>query len=126
MHDQPKAIVVVPTDAGMATEPARVIAKAMQVKNAVAIILAAGGLVLSPQLSGSVDTLIQAAILVAFAGYQVYTTFKQGEDTRMAVYSPTTMKNVLTEVADQTGAKVITAPPPPGNEKDGIKVAVVP
>lgn len=86
--------VTVPTDTDLATEPATVIAKAQAIKVAVVAVLSIVGITLSPELSDNIDTLIQSAVAVAFGVYALWSTWRQGQETRQAVYSPAAVKRV--------------------------------
>lgn len=89
-----RVLVTVPDDPALASEPAAVIARARQVKVAIVAVLAIAGITLSPELSANIDTLIQTAVAVAFGLYSVYAAWRQGRDTRNAVYSPVSASRI--------------------------------
>ena len=83
-------LVPVPSDEDMAAEPARLIANLTKLKNALVMIVAVAGVVIAPELSENLDTLIQSGVAVSYGIYAIYQAHRQGESTREAVYSPDT------------------------------------
>lgn len=128
---QPVSVVKVPVNDEMATEPARAIAKAQVFKNAVVVILAAMGYMLSPELNGAIDTLLQGGVTLGLILWTWYSTRQQGEATREAVFSPAAAADLAktqpAAVAVETGepqASIIAnirARPMVANGHDGFR-----
>lgn len=91
----------------MYNEPAKLIAKVTEWKNALVMLAAVLGIVISPELSGSMDTLIEAAIVVGMGLWSIYAAWSQGKETRDRVYSPSTHVREV-ENAAKTGIPRIT------------------
>ncbi len=81
-------IVTVPTDHDMANQPATAIASAMQLKNAVVSLLAISGLIISPVLDNAVSQVLAAGIPLVLLLWSFWSTHRQGQSTKSAVYSP--------------------------------------
>jgi hypothetical protein len=94
--------VIVPDDERMATEPAEVIARAHQIRVGLAALLSVAGIVLAPELVEQIDELIQVAITVGFGLYAWWNNYKQGRETREAVYAPATVATIA-EAANKAG-----------------------
>lgn len=123
-HSTAPVIVPVPDDPAYRNEPSRTIAKAMEVKNAVVAILAATGYIVSPQLDGQIEIVLQAIITVALAAYGWYTAHQQGEETRASVYSPASAAQIArADQADVVPGDPKYAAPPVGDGTGGAYAA---
>lgn len=83
-------VVAVPADEEMADEPAQAVGKAMQVKNAIFLLLTAAGYSVSTQVDGAVVDLITVGTPAVLLLWSFVSTWWQARQTRSAVYSPTT------------------------------------
>ncbi len=93
-------IVTVPTDDDMANQPATAIASAMQLKNAIVSLLAISGLIITPVLDNAISQILATSIPLVLLLWSFWSTHRQGESTKSAVYSPSSVAAIATAPAD--------------------------
>lgn len=83
------------TEWDLEREPARAIARVKKLWVGVAGILTVLGIIITPELTESVDLLIQGAIGTAYGAYAIWQAHRQGELTRSQVYAPATVERMV-------------------------------